>query len=133
MTPRAAAPARDTPPVRRRRTRLRGAAVATGLVVASAPGVAVAVPAEGWPVAPEVPLLQLLTVIVFIPLGLVAILTFAVVAPSLAGSRREQGSSRDGHLPATWMGGPSKGLDSADAVDSDELADTDRGGAGARW
>lgn len=89
-------------------------------------------PAEGWPVAPEVPVAQILTLVLLIPVGLAVVLAVLFGLPGLAADRSQKSSS---NVPATWMGGPKEGTDTLPegSSASDDTGSDARGGASARW
>ena len=124
-------PAPALPRTPRRAVRTAVLAATTAAVV-MAPGVAHAVPAEGWPEAPEVSALRLIVTVVLIPLGLALVLGVAFALPGLAADRSKKSGSS---LPATWMGGPKQGTDSLPAESSavDDTGSDARGGSSARW
>ena len=100
--------------------------------VLASPTAAYAVPAEGWPEAPEVSVLRLLTLVLLIPLGLAVVLGVAFALPGLASDRKQKSSSS---VPATWMGGPKGGAGDLPEGSSatDDTGSDARGGSSARW
>ncbi len=105
-----------------------------GLVVFSA-GPALAVPPERWPVSEPVSALYALLILVGIPVALFAIISLLVYVPSMArGEKYTPGLAWRNRNE--WFGGPRGGVEAADSVEPQAIeggADTDRGGANARW
>ena len=116
----------------RRIGRHAAAACALALLAVAAPTTAYAVPAEGWPVAPEVSGLQILVLVLLIPLGLAIVLGLAVSLPGLAAGRSQKSGS---NVPATWMGGPKEGTDTLPegSSASDDTGSDARGGSSGSW
>lgn len=87
-----------------------------------------------WPEAPSVSAFDMLLVLVIIPGALFIGISLLVFVPAMArGQKYQPGQAWRGE--STWFGGPQDGIEAADHADAAEAetADTDRGGASARW
>jgi hypothetical protein len=119
----------------RTRTRVRRSAVVTTLVGLSllVAGPASAKVPEGWSDPPQVPMQQVLFVLVVLPLLLIALITAAVYVPALV--RGERVAPGAAPVEDQWFGGPRGGTRELEAgSDRDEQTTTgDTGGAGGRW
>ncbi|HEX6247530.1 MAG TPA: hypothetical protein VFZ64_06630 [Nocardioidaceae bacterium] len=115
------------------RRSLRAVLLAPIAVLALVPAPALAVPPEAWPDADPVGALDFLLLLVLIPLGLTLLIVLLTYVPSMTkGEKYTPGRSWRGE--SQWFGGPKDGLEAADKVDLHaEGAETDRGGASARW
>jgi len=101
------------------------------LPVASGPAFAVA--PESWPTPEPVGALEFLLVLLVLPLGLFLLITLLASVPSMVrGERYTPGLAWRNEN--AWFGGPKGGLEAADRTDPKAIeADSDRGGASARW
>ncbi|WP_340539556.1 hypothetical protein [Nocardioides sp. GXZ039] len=118
----------------RRRTRRPGArrllTVAGGAaaLLALSTGVASADVAEGWPDNPPVTTAHVLWLMVGVPVGLFLVIGLLALLPSLVrGERLTPGAQG---AEDQWLGGPRKSPDELAAPDT---AESDAGGASARW
>lgn len=87
-----------------------------------------------WEEAPAVSPLDFLLVLVFIPLGIAAVLALLTILPSLASDRGyEPGQSWRGE--AEWFGGPTQGVKAAAEVTPEQIESRsqDTGGTSASW
>lgn len=101
------------------------------LPLLSAP--AVAAPPETWSDAEQVGGLDFLLLLVLIPLGLALLIALLTYVPSMVRGQKYT-PGRAWRSESEWFGGPKDGLEAADKVDLHaEGAQTDRGGASARW
>lgn len=106
-------------------------ALATGaLLVLAAPAAALADTPESWADAPEVSGFDFLLVLALIPLGLAAVIALLALVPALVRGNKGYQPGRAWHAEPLWFGGPREG---ADAADKAGTADTETGGASARW
>jgi hypothetical protein len=115
-------------------TRVRRSAVVTTLVGLSllVAGPASAKVPEGWSDPPQVPIQEVLVILVVIPLVLIALITAAVYIPALV--RGERVSPGAPPVENQWFGGPRGGTRELEAgSDRDETAARETGGAGGRW
>jgi hypothetical protein len=119
----------------RTRAHVRRSAVLTTVVGLSllVAGPASAKVPEGWSDPQQVPLQQVLLVLVVLPLLLIALITAAVYVPALVRGERVT----PGVAPAEdqWFGGPRGGareLESG-ADRGEQAAPGETGGAGGRW
>jgi hypothetical protein len=89
---------------------------------------------QDWEKPPSVSVLDFLLVLVIIPLGLAAVLTFLTVLPSLARDRGYQ-PGQEWRSESEWFGGPTKGVESAAAVTPEQIESRskDTGGTSAGW
>jgi hypothetical protein len=119
----------------RTRTRVRRSAVVTTLVGLSllVAGPASAKVPEGWSDPPQVPMQQVLFVLVVLPLLLIALITAAVYVPALV--RGERVAPGAAPVEDQWFGGPRGGTRELESgSDRDEqTAKGETGGAGGRW
>jgi len=83
---------------------------------------------EGWSDPPEVPLQQVLLILVVLPLLLIVLITAAVYVPALV--RGERVSPGAAPVEDQWFGGPRSGTAELPAPDTDE---SQAGGASGRW
>jgi hypothetical protein len=89
---------------------------------------------QAWEQAPDVSPLGFLLVLLIIPLGSAAVISLLAVLPSLAGDHGyEPGQSWRGDTE--WFGGPTKGVQAADAVTPEQIEQSSRdaGGTSGRW
>ena len=89
---------------------------------------------QGWSKAPSVSGFDFVLVLVLLPLGLAAIISFLAILPSLAGDHGYQpGQAWRGE--STWIGGPRKGVEAADEVSPEQLrsSESGTGGTSGRW
>jgi len=88
---------------------------------------------EGWSDPPEVPLQQVLLILVVLPLLLIALITAAVYVPALV--RGERVAPGAAPVEDQWFGGPRGGARELESgSDSGEhTAPGQTGGAGGRW
>jgi hypothetical protein len=101
------------------------------LPLLSAP--AFAAPPETWTDAEQVGGLDFLLLLLLIPLGLALLITLLAYVPSMVRGQKYT-PGRAWRSESEWFGGPKDGLEAADKVDLHaEGAQTDRGGASARW
>ncbi len=106
-------------------------ALATGaLLVLASPAVALADTPEAWEDAPEVSGFDFLLVLALIPLGLALVIALLAAVPAIVRGNKGYQPGRAWHGEPQWFGGPREG---ADAADKAETADTETGGASARW
>lgn len=121
------------PSPRSSRRLLRALALTPALLLPLVAAPALAAPPEAWPDADPVGALDFLLVLLLIPLGLALLIALLAYLPSMAkGEKYTPGRSWRGE--SQWFGGPKDGLEAADKVDLHaEGAETDRGGASARW
>jgi hypothetical protein len=95
---------------------------------------ALAAPPEQWPDGQAVGALDFLLVLFAIPLGLFIVIAVLAYVPSMArGEKYKPGLAWRNQNE--WFGGPKDGLEAADQTDPQALegAETERGGASARW
>ena len=101
------------------------------LPLLSAP--AFAAPPETWTDAEPVGGLDFLLLLLLIPLGLALLIMLLVYVPSMVRGQKYT-PGRAWRSESEWFGGPKDGLEAADKVDLHaEGAQTERGGASARW
>lgn len=101
------------------------------LPLLSAP--AFAAPPETWTDPEQVGGLDFLLLLVLIPMGLALLITLLTYVPSMVRGQKYT-PGRAWRSESEWFGGPKDGLEAADKVDLHaEGAQTDRGGASARW
>ena len=101
------------------------------LPLLSAP--ALAAPPETWTDAEPVGGLDFLLLLLLIPLGLALLIMLLVYVPSMVRGQKYT-PGRAWRSESEWFGGPKDGLEAADKVDLHaEGAQTERGGASARW
>jgi hypothetical protein len=122
-------------PAVRRLVRALALTPAAVLLVAATP--AFADPPDQWQTADSVPGLHAFLILVAIPLGLFAAITFLALVPSMVRGHREQ-SEQSWVSDPEWFGGPgggAAGLESHPAGSTTGASDTpsDRGGASGRW
>ena len=121
-------------PAVRRLVRALALTPAAVLLVAATP--AFADPPDQWPTADSVPGLHAFLILVAIPLGLFAAITFLALVPSLVRGHREQSEQLWVSDPE-WFGGPgggAAGLESpAGSATGASDAPNARGGASGRW
>ncbi len=89
---------------------------------------------QGWATAPHVSGLDFLVVLLLIPLGLAAVISFLVVLPTLAGDHGYQPGHR-WRGENEWFGGPRQGVAAIDELDPEQLEarSSDTGGTSGRW
>lgn len=137
-----------TPPPRRRRVvrrvlapasaRLRAPALALLVAPLLALGVAAPAAAEpptGWEVVEDPSLLEFLTVLVFVPLAIIAVIVLLVSLPSMIG-REQSDPALVFSQQREWFGGPRQAPQDGDEPDGPADADPSSkqtGGAGAHW
>ena len=122
--------------VLRARRPLLALAVAAWLVLAGAlltP--AAAAEPESWDTAADVSALEFLMVLLIIPLGLAAGIALLTVLPSMARGNRGYQPGQAWRGDSEWFGGPTKGVESADAVTPEQIEARSKGtgGTSARW
>lgn len=113
---------------------MRGLAVAPALLLLTATMPAFASAPDTWQDGPPVSKLHVLLLLGAIPLGLFLVIAFLVYVPSMArGEKYQPGLAW--HSEPLWFGGPSGGLEAADATDPRALESgaSKRGGASGRW
>ena len=121
----------------RTRTRVRRSAVLTTVVGMSmmVAGPASAKVPEGWSGTDpsQYPLQQVLVVLVFFPLLLIALITAAVYAPALI--RGERVAPGAAPVEDQWFGGPRGGVRELESGGDrgEQPAEGGTGGAGGRW
>jgi hypothetical protein len=119
----------------RTRTRVRRTAVVTTLVGLSllVAGPASAKVPEGWSDPPQVPMQQVLLVLVVLPLLLITLITAAVYVPALV--RGERVAPGAAPVQDQWFGGPRGGTRELEAGSErdEQTAQGETGGAGGRW
>ncbi len=103
-----------------------------GALVSSA---AAAEPVNGWEPAPDVSLLGFLLIVLIIPLGAAAVITLLTLLPSLARGGRGYEAGQPWRGDSEWFGGPTKGVQAADEVSTEQLEarKQETGGTSARW
>ncbi len=91
-----------------------------------------AAPPQSWPTEPHVGAFDFLLVLFIIPLGLALVIALLVSIPSMVrGEKYTPGNAWRNE--SEWFGGPKDGLEAADKTDAAAAAETERGGASARW
>ncbi len=101
------------------------------LLLLSAP--AFAAPPESWTDPEPVGGLDFLLLLLLIPLGLALLIALLAYVPSMVRGQKYT-PGRAWRSESEWFGGPKDGLEAADKVDLHaDGAQTDRGGASARW
>jgi hypothetical protein len=88
---------------------------------------------EGWSDPEQIPMQQVLLILVALPLLLIALITAAVYVPALV--RGERVAPGVAPVEDQWFGGPRGGtreLESGAGRD-ERAAEEDTGGAGGRW
>lgn len=88
-----------------------------------------------WARQPHVSVLDFLLVLFLIPLGVAALISLLVYVGTLRSSRDEREPAEHWRSGSEWFGGPTKGLERADEVGTQELADSSgrTGGTSAQW
>lgn len=111
----------------------RALALAPLVLLPLIPGPAFAVAPEAWPTPEPVGALEFLLVLLVIPLGLFLLITLLASVPTMVrGERYTPGLAWRNENE--WFGGPRDGLEAADRTDPKAIeADSERGGASARW
>ena len=116
-------------------TRVRRSAVltaATGLTMLVAGPASAEVP-EGWSDPEQVPMLEVLLILVGLPLLLIVLITAAVYLPAMVRGERVA----PGAAPVTdeWFGGPRGGARELESGSGrrEPAAESETGGAGGRW
>jgi hypothetical protein len=125
-------------PTLRRALRVSAVAAAVGTVLLAQP--ALAAPPGTWDDPAPMSLLKALLIFAGIPLGLMAVITLLVMAPSLVRGDRQQRGVASWTEPQ-WFGGPANAVPAGQArgeIEGAREGDTDRetepaGGASARW
>ena len=118
-------------------TRVRRSAVLTTAVGMSllVAGPASAKVPEGWSGTEpsQIPMQQVLLVLVVLPLLLIALITAAVYVPALV--RGERVAPGAAPVEDQWFGGPRGGVRELEAGGDrrEQSVETDTGGAGGRW
>ena len=116
-------------------TRVRRSVVVTTVIGLSllVAGPASAKVPEGWSDPPQVPMQQVLLILVLLPLLLIVLITAAVYVPALVRGERVA----PGAAPAEdqWFGGPRGGVRELEAGPDrgEQSAPGETGGAGGRW
>lgn len=114
---------------------VRAAALTPAVLILLAGAPAFADAPDTWTDPGPVPALHVFLVLVAIPLGLIALITFLVMIPSMVHGERHRATLVTGS-GSVWFGGPSGGVASlpeADESGSSDEASGDRGGASGRW
>lgn len=116
-------------------TRVRRSAVVTTVVGLSlfVVGPASAKVPEGWSDPPQVPIQQVLLILVGLPLLLIALITAAVYVPALV--RGERVAPGAAPVEDQWFGGPRGGARELEpgSESGEQTAPGETGGAGGRW
>lgn len=113
---------------------LRALALAPAALLPLVAAPAFAAPPEQWPDAEAVGAFDFLLVLFAIPLGLFIVIAVLAYVPSMArGEKYTPGLAWRNENE--WFGGPKDGLEAADKADPQALesAESERGGASARW
>jgi hypothetical protein len=108
--------------------------VSAGLLLGALAAPAVADTPKAWEHAPHVSGLQFFLVLLVFPLCAAGVITLLVLVPSLIRDKGyEPGQSWRGDTE--WFGGPTKGIEAADAVTPQQIekSSTDAGGTSGRW
>ena len=119
------------PRVARRFLRALAVTPVAAIPLVAAP--ALAAPPQTWPTEPHVTAFDFLLVLFIIPLGLALVISLLVSIPSMVRSEKYT-PGRAWRNESEWFGGPKDGLEAADKTERPaEAAETERGGASARW
>ena len=114
--------------------RVRRSAVLTTVIGMSllVAGPASAKVPEGWSEPEQIPVQQVLVVLVVLPLLLIALITAAVYVPALV--RGERVAPGVAPVEDQWFGGPRGGTRELESGSrSEHPAEEEAGGAGGRW
>jgi hypothetical protein len=111
-------------------------AVTPAVLVLTAAAPALATAPDQWGPEPTVHPLDALLVLVFIPLALIAVISFLVYLPSMIRGEKYHPGLAWRNEPE-WFGGPRGGIEAAEesahATPKALAADDGRGGASAHW
>ncbi len=126
----------DSAASRRRRHRVTSivALTAAWLVGGAVLDAAAADTPAGWENAPDVTGFDYLLVLVLIPLGLAAVISFLAFLPTLASDHGYQ-PGQTWRNESEWFGGPRRGVAAADDVSREQLEAGSKGAGGTsgRW
>jgi hypothetical protein len=112
----------------------RALAVTPAVLVLTVAAPALATAPEQWGPEPTVHPLDALIVLLFIPLALIAVISFLVYLPSMIRGEKYHPGLAWRNQPE-WFGGPRGGLEAAEESTTPKAlaADRERGGASAHW
>jgi hypothetical protein len=117
----------------RRAARLLALLPALLVTLAAAP--ALAAPPEQWQDNPGTSPIHVLTVMLLIPLGVIALIALLVYIPSMSRGESYQPGLAWRSEPE-WFGGPRKGVEAIDSTEQPAPSgggNEERGGASGRW